>query len=109
MCPLRLREGAGSDLQGPLLYPLDPGTTYVNFGFWGDVDRRPGQPEGERNRVVERLVAGLGGHKSLYSSSYYPEDEFRATYGGAAYDELKAAYDPGGRLLDLYEKCVKGR
>jgi FAD/FMN-containing dehydrogenase len=109
MCPLRLREGAGSDRQGPLLYPLDPGTTYVNFGFWGDVDRRPGQPEGERNRVVERLVAGLGGHKSLYSSSYYPEDEFRATYGGAAYDELKAAYDPGGRLLDLYEKCVKGR
>src|SRR6185503_8501730 len=31
MCPLRLRE---RDREWSL-YPLDPGTTYVNFGFWG--------------------------------------------------------------------------
>jgi FAD/FMN-containing dehydrogenase len=105
MCPLRLRE----QRRPWTLYPLNPDTTYVNFGFWGNVERRPGDRDGDRNRVVERLVASLGGRKSLYSTSYYEEDEFRATYGGAAYDELKASYDPGGRLLDLYDKCVKGR
>ncbi len=103
MCPLRTREGAG---QWPL-YALDPETTYVNFGFWGNVERRPGESEGDRNRLTERLVGDLGGRKSLYSTSYYEESEFRALYGGEAYAELKAAYDPDGRLLDLYEKCVE--
>jgi FAD/FMN-containing dehydrogenase len=102
MCPLRLRER-----ETPwTLYPLDPETTYVNFGFWGRVERRQGERDGDRNRFVERLVAGLGGRKSLYSTSFYDRDEFRALYGGEAYDALKAAYDPDQRLLDLYEKCV---
>ena len=38
MCPLRLRERD----RAWTLYPLDPDTTYVNFGFWGAVARRPG-------------------------------------------------------------------
>ncbi len=105
MCPLRLREHE----HAWTLYGLDPGTTYVNFGFWGAVPRRPGEAADHRNRLVERLVADLGGWKSLYSTSYYEEDEFRARYGGAAYDQLKEAYDPDGRLLDLYEKCVRER
>ena len=28
---------------------------------------------------MERLVADLGGRKSLYSTSFYEEDEFNAT------------------------------
>ena len=105
MCPLRLRE---HDVW--TLYGLDPHTTYVNFGFWGAVARRRGEPpDDRRNRLVERLVTQLGGQKSLYSTSFYEEAEFRALYGGAAYDELKRAYDPEGRLLDLYEKCVRER
>ena len=28
---------------------------------------------------------------------------------GEAYEELKETYDGEGRLLDLYEKCVKRR
>ena len=103
MCPLRLREHAAPWT----LYALDPDTTYVNFGFWGQVERRPGEREGERNRFVERLVSDLGGHKSLYSTSYYERDEFRDLYGGAEYEALKSAYDPDRRLLDLYEKCVQ--
>ncbi len=103
ICPLRCRDG------GWTLYELDPDTTYVNFGFWGAVERRPGERDGDRNRTLERLVADLGGRKSLYSTSFYEEDEFRATYGGERYEELRAAYDPDGRLLDLYEKCVKRR
>jgi len=79
----------------------------VNFGFWGMVERRPGEPEGDRNRFIERLVAVLGGHKSLYSTSYYERDEFHALYGGDEYEALKAAYDPDKRLLGLYDKCVR--
>jgi FAD/FMN-containing dehydrogenase len=104
MCPLRLRgERAWS------LYPLKPDEVYVNFGFWGTVPLPAGRQDGYFNRLVEDEVAALGGHKSLYSTSYYSEDEFYRRYNGDAYKVLKNAYDGGGRLLGLYEKCVRGR
>jgi FAD/FMN-containing dehydrogenase len=105
MCPLRLRDGSP---EWPL-YPLQRDTTYVNFGFWGRVERRPGEAEGDRNRLIERRVSELDGHKSLYSTAFYARDEFRELYGGEEYERLKRAYDPDGRLLGLYEKCVDRR
>ena len=51
----------------------------------------------------------LGGHKGLYSTAFYSEEEFWAAYNGPAYARLKTAYDPEGRLSGLYEKCVRGR
>ncbi len=102
MCPLRARQ------TWPL-YPLRPGEVYVNFGFWGTVPLPAGQPDGYYNRLVEDEVAKLDGHKSLYSTSFYPEDEFYRRYNGDAYQALKRAYDGEGRLLGLYEKCVTGR
>ena len=54
-------------------------------------------------------LAALGGRKGLYSTSYYGEDEFWRQYNGQEYTELKRAYDPDGRLLGLYDKCVRGR
>jgi hypothetical protein len=104
MCPLRLR----GDRSWPL-YPLQPGEVYVNFGFWGTVPLPPGRGDGYYNRLVEDEVAKLHGHKSLYSTSFYPEDEFDLLYNGEAYRALKSAYDGGGRLLSLYDKCVRGR
>jgi FAD/FMN-containing dehydrogenase len=104
MCPLRL----SSDLAWPL-YPLEPDRAYVNFGFWGTVPLPPGKSDGYHNRLVEDTVTGLGGHKGLYSTSFYPEEEFWALYNGPAYAALKAEYDPAGRLAGLYEKCVRGR
>jgi len=104
MCPLRLR----GDRAWPL-YPLKPGEVYVNFGFWGTVPLPPGRADGYHNRLVEDEVAALGGHKSLYSTSFYSEDEFYRRYNGDAYKVLKHTYDGGGRLLGLYEKCVRGR
>lgn len=105
LCPVRVRDPAR---RSPL-YPLDPASLYVNIGFWGTVPLAAGQPPTEHNRRVERLVARLDGHKSLYSSAYYDRDEFDARYGGATYRALKARYDPNGRLPELYDKCVKGR
>jgi FAD/FMN-containing dehydrogenase len=65
--------------------------------------------DGYYNRLIEDEVAKLDGHKSLYSTSFYPEDEFYRRYNGDTYRALKRAYDGQGRLLGLYEKCVRGR
>ncbi|GAA2562306.1 FAD-binding oxidoreductase [Pseudonocardia hydrocarbonoxydans] len=102
LCPLTLR----GERTWPL-YPMEPHELYVNVGFWSTVPEVPGDPEGH-NRRVERLVAELGGHKSLYSTVHYDEREFWEHYNGPAYRALKARYDPDGRLPDLYSK-VTGR
>ncbi|MEU5694146.1 FAD-binding oxidoreductase [Actinosynnema sp. NPDC020468] len=104
LCPLRLR---GADAWP--LYPMDPGELYVNVGFWSTVDLRPGEEMGSRNRSIEAKVTELGGHKSLYSDSYYGEEEFWEHYNGGIYQELKKRYDADGRLPDLYAKCVLRR
>jgi FAD/FMN-containing dehydrogenase len=104
MCPLRLR----GEQTWPL-YPMKPDEVYVNFGFWGTVPLPPGRSDGYYNRLVEREVAALGGHKGLYSTSFYTEDEFWSHYNGPAYAGLKREYDGEGRLSGLYEKCVRGQ
>jgi len=104
MCPLRLR-GARTWT----LYPLKPDEVYVNFGFWGTVPLPPGRPDGYHNRLIEDEVGALGGHKSLYSTSFYTEDDFSQLYNVPAHEKLKREYDSSGRLPGLYEKCVRGR
>jgi FAD/FMN-containing dehydrogenase len=104
LCPLRLRSDAGWPL-----YPLEPEMLYVNVGFWSTVALRPGESEGTYNRLIEDKVAELGGHKSLYSTSFYSADQFWQLYNGDVYRKLKQRYDPDGRLPDLYAKCVRNR
>jgi FAD/FMN-containing dehydrogenase len=104
LCPLRLRSRSAWPL-----YPLKPDVPYVNFGFWGTVPLPPGRADGYHNRLVEAEVAALGGSKGLYSTSFYSEEDFWAVYNGPAYDRLKHAYDGGGKLAGLYDKCVRGR
>ena len=102
LCPLRLRDSDGWPL-----YPIRPGQTYVNVGFWSAVPA--GEVEGATNRLIERKVSELDGHKSLYSDAYYTLEEFDALYGGETYKTLKKAYDPDSRFLDLYAKAVQRR
>ena len=104
-CPLRQRRA--DDVWE--LYRLDPEVLYVNIGFWSSVALEPGQDPTSHNRLVERLVDDLGGRKSLYSTSYYEPEQFWRLYNGPVYDVLKKTYDPDGRLLDLYAKCVARR
>ena len=102
-CPLRQRSA--DDVWD--LYRLDPDVLYVNVGFWSSVALGPGEDPTTHNRLVEGLVDDLGGRKSLYSTSFYGPEDFARLYGGAQYDLLKKTYDPDGRLLDLYAKCVR--
>ncbi|HEX2130277.1 MAG TPA: FAD-binding oxidoreductase [Actinophytocola sp.] len=104
LCPVTLREPTGWPL-----YPMPPGRLFVNVGFWATVPLRPGQRPGHHNRLIERTVTELGGHKSLYSDSYFTEDEFWRRYDGETYRKLKGTYDPDDRLPDLYAKCVGNR
>ncbi len=100
LCPIRLR----GKRTWPL-YPMAAGELYVNVGFWSAVPERPGDPEAH-NRLIEGLVADLGGHKSLYSTVHYGEAEFWERYNGPAYRAVKQSYDPRGRLPDLYQKVT---
>jgi FAD/FMN-containing dehydrogenase len=102
LCPLVTRE------TWPL-YPLPQGDVYVNVGFWASMALPPGKIPEYRNRLIERKVAALDGHKSLYSTSFYTKEEFWQHYDGDTYGRLKEMYDPDARLLDLYDKCVRGR
>jgi FAD/FMN-containing dehydrogenase len=102
LCPIRPAPAAAAFT----LYPLAPGVRYVNFGFWDRVARPAGAGPSDLNRRVEQQVITLGGIKSLYSDSFFTPAEFAAAYRMDRYEALKARYDPGHRLLGLYEKCV---
>ncbi len=104
LCPLRLRESAESVGVWPL-YPIRPHHTYVNVGFWSSVPIGP--EEGYTNKMIERKVDELDGHKSLYSDAYYTKEEFDELYGGEMYATAKKTYDPDSRFLDLYAKAVR--
>ncbi|MER7330058.1 MULTISPECIES: FAD-binding oxidoreductase [unclassified Micromonospora] len=107
LCPLRLREPSGPEsARAWPLYPLRPGQDYVNIGFWGSVPIAAGAADGDVNRVIERMVSELGGHKSLYSDAYYDRESFDRLYGGATWRAVKDRYDPDHRLTGLYEKAV---
>jgi FAD/FMN-containing dehydrogenase len=112
LCPIKLRGRtpgpAGRSSATWPLYPMDPDTLYVNVGFWATVALAPGQPPGTHNRMIEQVVTELGGHKSLYSESFYSQEDFWRLYNGERYRALKREFDPDGRLPDLYDKCVRG-
>ena len=88
-------------------YPLEPGVTYVNIGFWGTVHVGPEAADAPLNRAIEDKMLELGGHKSLYSEAFYDRDTFDRLYDGPNLARVKAAYDPDDRLTTLYDKAVR--
>jgi FAD/FMN-containing dehydrogenase len=102
LCPIRVGRSWP-------LFPLEPGVTYVNAGFWGTVPIAPGASDGDVNKAIEDKVEVLDGHKTLYSDAYYTRETFDRLYGGDVYQALKKRYDPDNRLTGLYEKVVQRR
>ncbi len=96
VCPLQQRD----PLARWPLYEFDPGTLYVNVGFWSTVPLPDGVDPGEGrvNRRIEEVVTGLDGRKSLYSTAFYDRESFWSIYGGSEYERLKGLYDPDRRL-----------
>ena len=105
ICPIR--TDAEADRYS--LFPMRPNATYINFGFWDSTKTRELKPPGYLNRKIEKKTGELGGIKSLYSDVYYDEEEFWSIYNESEYRRLKQKYDPAGKLLDLYDKCVLNR
>ena len=107
LCPL-VSTGAPDGARWPS-YPLEPGRTYVNAGFWGTVHVGPERVDAPRNRAIEAKVHELDGHKSLYSDSFYDRETFDALYDGPNLAAVKGRYDPDDRLTSLYEKAAQRR
>jgi FAD/FMN-containing dehydrogenase len=91
----------------PTLYPVKPDTLYFNLGCYCRVPKPEGKGDYYATRLLDRKCLELGGIKMLYSSSFMDEAEFDRVYNGDAYRALKAKYDPAGRFLSLYQKCVR--
>ncbi len=102
ICPV----GTGKNSARFPLFPMTPDSIYINFGFWDSVKSRVQHPPGYLNRKIESKTAELGGIKSLYSDAYFAEDEFWDIYHSETYWALKERYDPSGKFLNLYDKCV---
>ncbi len=100
ICPFHFTH---PDRQYPL-FTLDPTLLYMDFGFWDIVPSD--RPQGILNRTIEQTAVEMKGYKSLYSDSYYTEEEFWQIHSKSAFTELKEKYDPKRAFKDLYEKCV---
>jgi FAD/FMN-containing dehydrogenase len=92
------------------LMPQEPGKIYMNFGFWDTLtgpETQGGMTTARVNRALEALCTELGGRKTLYSSTFYSEEEFFDLYNGKIYKQAKAKYDPDTRLRGWYERLTK--
>lgn len=78
----------------------------INFGFWQAVPRK-NNDKNYYNKLIEAKVSSLSGHKSLYSSVHYSEQEFWTIYDKTLYEKLKNQYDPQRNLKNLYDKVVE--
>ena len=71
-----------------------------------------GATDGETNRLIEKKVGSLDGHKSLYSDSYYTREEFDELYGGETYKTVvKMTFAKGASLEDpsgLFNSSLDG-
>jgi FAD/FMN-containing dehydrogenase len=102
-CPVRTMHALGT-------YPLyDPGAEFVvDIGFYRSMDLAPDMDAYYHNRRIEEQLLAMGGIKCLYSDTFFSEDDFWSIYNRAAYEAVKARYDPQNTFRGLYEKVVTG-
>ena len=86
------------------LYSMNPRKLYVNFGFWDVV--KTDHEEGYFNKAIEAKVRELDGKNPSIRIRSTPREEFGELYNEARLPQLKTRYDPTGKLISLYEKCI---
>lgn len=92
------------------LWKFSEGKLACDIGIFGSKSSKTTFEKGYFNRQLESATEKQNGRKSLYSRSYFSQDDFeRIYYGGDAYSKLKEKYDPDNRFPTLYEKCVLNR
>lgn len=102
LCPVK---GTSSPLM-----PMNPDQLYINFGFWDALqgpETKGGMSVGSINKALEQLTETMSGKKTLYSSSYFSEEDFYRQYNGEHYKKIKAKYDPDHRLRGWYERLTR--
>lgn len=87
------------------LFKINPDVLYMDFGFWDIVPSD--KPDGFLNRLIEKETEKVDGFKSLYSDSFYSEEEFWQIHSKEVFTKLKRKYDPKDSFKDLFEKCVR--
>ena len=105
LCPLRLR----GETSWPS-YPLEPGRTYVNVGFWGAVHVGDDAPHSPLNRAIE--AEGRRARRPQVASTRSPSTTARPSTVSTTDPNLAAVkhrYDPDDRLTSLYDKAVRQR
>ena len=87
------------------LFNTDGHQLYIDFGFWDVIPSS--YQDGHYNRLIEKKTLELNGHKSLYSRSFYTEDEFWNIHPKQLYSKIKNKYDTARTLPSLYEKIYE--
>ncbi len=105
LCPLRLRD----DRAWPS-YPLEPGRTYVNVGFWGAVPVGEHADESPLNRAIENEVADARRPQvPLLRVLLLPGRPSTGSTTAPTWRPSSDRYDPDHRLTSLYDKAVRQR
>lgn len=102
VCPAYAGASAGSYS----FCPLKPDSLYLDFGFWDSL--KSDFADGHYNRLIEKKTIELEGFKSLYSRSFYTDEQFWKIYDKRLYESLKQKYDPNSRLKNFYQEVVGG-
>lgn len=87
------------------LVSWDSAALAIDFGFWDIVPSQ--HPPGYYNRLIEQKTKELQGYKSLYSDSYYSEEEFWQIHPKQTFFQLKEKYDPQKSFRTLFEKVCQ--
>ena len=101
LCPLRADRASWPS------YPLEPGPTYVNVGFWGTVPIGPDAADGAGNRAVEaKVTRARRPQVALLRRLLRPGDVRPALRRRQPAPGQAAATTRTDRLTSLYEKAV---
>lgn len=95
--------------RAPKLYPwIDPvygaaigGSLFIDCAVYGKKNSRK---DVDFSEVLEKKTFELGGIKTLISRNHFDEATFWRVYNKPLYDKVKAAVDPKGLFLNLFEK-----